>query len=266
LLSGLLGLMSIPFSHRAGNLHVIVKFLAIVSATIVFVYLFKFPYDESHPQRIFVQHTHVLSSNSRKFDSLSGDESFLLFAAPDATGMSAQYLINNGIDANLLQNPKPYDGLLYWDSYYPFSYILQGSGFRVDVPPSAECTPPSLTILSDEYDDREDLRKIHVSFNYSGSEWSTFRCSDTLQSWSVTDKLPPHSPVADDPGYLIRHVGGYGISEWRIHLAFRGKGMVRFDISTTHFVETTEAQKLTSQLPKWTTAVSALTVCSKWEL
>jgi len=102
-----------------------------------------------------------------------------------------------------------------------------------------------------------------LRFLYGGNEWSTLRFQADLEKWSVTPELPS----TQDGHYVLRHVGGFGITEWEISFVFKGKEKVEFFISATNFIHESEiSQNVRKALPLWTSSSVATTTYSSWTL
>jgi len=261
-----IGSMIIPFFHRGGNLKRVVQVFAAISVVFVLVVSFHFPFDKLHPKRLYIQHTVTYNPVFTRDSPIVPvrdqiDKSFILLSTSDQISLSGSYL----------QIPKEFQfttlpdkdvELMYWDSVYPFSYMLQGSGIKIDAELPKVIAPPGLEVVSDTYDAAADLRTLKLNFHYAGNEWCTMRFYGPLLRWSLTDELPP----SFDNAYLVRHVGGFGITQWPIELVFKGNQQIYFNCTASHFVPTSSTQSLMNFLPEWVDALVAFTTITNWKI
>lgn len=240
-----------PLIHRFHRYRGVVRVLGILVIIGIIVGTLSFPYSPYRPKRVTIQHS-MRTSPAPGHPAL--DNPAVLFALCDAgpTGNMIERLTE--MDS---RGVTPHADVHDWDAVFPVSTFL--TGYALPAPPPA-LRPPSLSVLSDVWDESEHERRLTVQLDYTGSEWSTLRFLGPLKKWNLTDTIPPYSMPT---GYhIIRHIGEHNLSTWGVELTFGDKKARRFDMTATHFIATPVLQTIVQMLPDWTAPTIMATAMS----
>ncbi|KAI9357667.1 hypothetical protein DFJ73DRAFT_820656 [Zopfochytrium polystomum] len=182
-----------------------------------------FPFDQSHPKRVYVQYTRDTrpwTNTPRTLDiSHSDPASMPLVLSSVGKGLAFSEGSNSAATPPPLQHRQqhPQERSVTWSPLHPFTQFLDSYAFDISHLPVAasELPPPVVEVLESSIDLEKGEKTVALQIFHPHHHWSTLVFNTSLMSWSLA--TPPYPGLRT---HIIREAGGHLSNLWSVNLTF----------------------------------------------
>eukprot|EP01102_Stenamoeba_stenopodia_P015501 TRINITY_DN528_c0_g1_i1.p1 TRINITY_DN528_c0_g1~~TRINITY_DN528_c0_g1_i1.p1 ORF type:complete len:897 (-),score=141.06 TRINITY_DN528_c0_g1_i1:204-2894(-) len=262
-MSGFTCVPLLPVAHWGGHFKRVLKVLAVIFGFILLVAIFTSPYTTVRPKRVAIQHTtyYPEAKVNQNLDKTAHHDSHTLLIHVDPVNLDRifkQARDNGLVDPSFqpLKYKLPHRDLT---TVYPLDNFMGGYA----IPASrVNLTVPRLNVLKDEYHEHNNVRSLTLEVDYAGAEWSAMKFSAPLIAWSLGDEIPP----APQDHYFIRHIGGYGVTSWKIDLQVHGNTPFEVYVCVSHFDHSEDLKEVLKIFPSWTVPIAWMSASASFKV
>lgn len=206
----------IPLSHRFGAQarKQAIQLLAALTAVTIGIFAVLKPFDQLHPQRLFVHQTQNFTSGEWLMNLGGADpDSTSLFKVIKDAAEHTGYI--GAAPEKVEMHPWNPD----FDPLYPVSQFIAPYKYRLPVPEEGHILNPPFRIVvtHESFDWEAGLRNVTLHIEHPGLIWSVVAFDADLVAWDVGPTPPP----SGFQRHHIKEVSRFGIEAWDINLLVR---------------------------------------------